>query len=165
MAAIRLYRLVHRKYAGAVFSGEGGLFHASRWASRGQLVSYASESLALAVLEKLTGIDRLSRLSEMVYAVGELDETLIEAIEVRDLPSEWDRHPAGTASRAFGDDWLRSETAPAIKVPSVVLPESWNFILNPSHPEFSRRLTAGDPISLTFDPRVIDRLTGQTSRE
>lgn len=48
--------VVHQKYADNPFSGKGGLYAASRWASRGQLVSYAAESPALATLEILAGV-------------------------------------------------------------------------------------------------------------
>jgi RES domain len=39
-------------------------------------------------------------------------------------------------SRSFGDDWIAAQTSLALRVPSVVAPHSWNYLLNPAHPEF-----------------------------
>jgi len=58
-----LYRIVHRRYRDDPFSGKGGLHNKSRWASKGQLVSYAADHLATATLEKLSGVQRADRKS------------------------------------------------------------------------------------------------------
>lgn len=158
MAAIRIFRIVHRKYADDPYSGRGGLYAASRWASRGQLVSYAAGSLALAALEKIAGAGRLSRLGEMVYAAADLDEAALWRPDREELPIGFDRRPPGKASRAFGDAWLRREESVALRLPSVVLSEGWNYALNPSHPDFADALAPRKAEPLRLDPRVLRRL-------
>lgn len=163
MASVRLYRIVHRKYAADPFSGKGGLYAASRWASRGQLVSYAADSLALAALEKIAGAGRLTRMQELMYATAELDPAgaeggAIYAPDQDDLPDNWNQRPAGKASHVFGDTWLREGTSVAMRVPSVVLPSGWNYILNPAHSDFNTALTIHASQSLNLDPRVLARL-------
>jgi RES domain-containing protein len=158
--AIRIVRIVHLKYAGEPFSGKGGLMASSRWASKGRLVSYAAESLALAVLEKIAGAGRMSRLTEMVYVAAELDEAAIYAPPEEDLPSGWDRRPPGDASRGFGDRWLSAQEFVAMRVPSVVIPDGWNYVINAAHPDRSAALTqAGEPKPLELDPRIVERLS------
>lgn len=158
MPTIRIFRIVHRKYADEPFSGKGGLYAASRWASRGRLVSYASESLALATLEKIAGTGRLGRLGEMVYLAADLDEAAIQVTPSEELPEGWDRRPPGRASRALGDQWLQGRASVALRVPSVVLPEGWNYAINPAHPDFEAALTTREAEPLELDPRVLERL-------
>ena len=158
MAHLRIVRIVHEKYADDPFSGDGGLFAASRWASRGQRVSYAADSLALAALEKIAGAGQLTRLREMVWAVARLDEDAVEAPSLSDLPEGWDRRPPGRPSQVFGDAWLEKKEAVALRVPSVVLPEGWNYVLNPAHPDYREALTLQETNQLDLDPRVLKRL-------
>jgi RES domain-containing protein len=159
VAAARIFRIVHRKYAGEPFSGKGGLVASSRWASGGQLVSYAAESLALATLEKIAGAGQMSRLTELVYVTGTLDEDAVHAPSTGALPTGWDRRPPGDASRAFGDRWLRNRTSVALRVPSVVVPDEWNYVINPAHPGIADHLSHDEPKPLELDPRILERLS------
>lgn len=152
-----IYRIVHREYAGDPYSGEGGLHAASRWAHRGRLVSYAAGTLALAALETLAGAGRLARLKEMVYAPADLDDAAVEALLGDDLPDGWDRRPPGSASRNVGDEWLEAKSSVALRVPSVMLPEGANYVLNPAHPSFSDALSVGAVQPLDLDPRLAER--------
>ena len=158
MSTVRIFRVLHEKYSDEPFSGKGGLYASSRWASKGQLVSYAASSLALAALEKIAGAGRLSRLEEMVYVPAELESEEIRVIGEADLPEGWDRRPPGRVPREIGDRWLREEESAALEVPSVTLPEGSTYVLNPNHPNFEEAFTAGDPAPLNLDPRVLDQL-------
>ena len=153
---VRIFRIVHQKYADTPFSGKGGLYAASRWASQGQLFSYAAEHLALAVLEKIAGMGRLNRLSKMVYAPAALRKQDVQGMENIELPDGWDRRPPGNASRAVGDEWLQAEASVALQVPSVTLPEGSNYVLNPAHPAFEEAVTPHEPAPLGLDPRVME---------
>jgi RES domain-containing protein len=156
----RIVRIVHRRYADDPFSGKGGLVAPSRWASKGQLVSYAAESLALAVLEKIAGAGRMDRLTEMVYVTADLDGAAIHAPDVQALPSGWDRRPPGSASREFGDRWLAAGPSAALRVPSVTVPDSWNYVINAAHPDAGVALTlSSEPRPLDLDPRIVERLS------
>lgn len=153
---VRIYRVVHRKYGDVAYSGKGGLHADSRWTSRGQLVAYASESLALAALEKIAGAGRLIRLSDMVYVAADLRADGIHV--AADLPDGWDRRPPSDASREIGDAWLRSGMTVALRVPSVVVPEGSNYVLNPEHPDFEEALNVHAVAPLRLDPRVLEQL-------
>ena len=138
------------------YSGRGGLYAESRWASRGRPVVYASENLALAALEKIVGAGQLSRLSQMVYVSADLEADAI--LNLEELPAGWDQRPPGQPSRAIGDAWLRSNDSVALRVPSVVVPEGSNFVLNPSHPDFDASVTIHASEPLRLDPRILERL-------
>ena len=155
---MQIYRVTHQQYADSPFSGKGGLISASRWSSRGQLVTFASDTLALATLEKLAGVGHWSRLKEMVYVRADLDQKLVQAPAREALPEEWDRRPPGDASRDYGSKWLESKASVALQVPSVVLHEGSNYVLNPVHPSFEEALSVGETRPLDLDPRIADRL-------
>jgi RES domain-containing protein len=158
MSEVRIYRVLHVKYADEPFSGEGGLHASSRWASKGQRVTYAADSLALAVLEKVAGAGRLKRLREMMYVPARLDRDSVQGRERDDLPEGWDRRPPGAASRKVGDRWLQEKQSVALAVPSVTLPEGTNYVLNPDHPGFAEVLTVGSPAQLDLDTRILGKL-------
>lgn len=153
---MRIYRITHATYAEDAFSGKGGLFAAGRWHSRGRLVAYASESLALAALEQLGRVGSPARLKELVYARAELDPEAVRVVAEEELPEGWNRRPVGRASQAFGDAWLAGRGEVGLRVPSVVLPEGYNVVLNPEHPDFGEALTVGEVRGL--DPRIVERL-------
>ena len=68
------------------------------------------------------------------------------------------RRPPGSASRAVGDLWLQAKSSAALRVPSVVLPEGWNYLLNPTHSHFDDVLSVHQAKPLDLDPRIVTRL-------
>lgn len=165
MSTVRIFRVLHEKYSDEPFSGKGGLYASSRWASQGQLITYAAGNLALAALEKIAGAGRLRRLSEMVYVAAELAEEAIRVIGEPDLPEGWDRRPPGRVSQKVGNRWLQTEESAALRVPSVILPEGSTYVLNPSHSDLEDALRSGDPAPLNLDPRILSRLQAQKKGE
>ena len=141
-----LYRIVHKQYQDNPFSGKGGLYNKSRWASRGQLVSYAADHLATATLEKLTGVQRAGLMTEMVAVLSK-----------DDLPRDWDELPAADATRDIGDAWLEAQDSVVLRVPSVVLPHSYNYVVNATHPNRSA-LRVIEVTPLLLDNRVLTRI-------
>jgi RES domain-containing protein len=160
---LSVYRIAHRKYADAPYSGEGGLHAAGRWSRRGRLVSYAADTLTLATLEMLARARRLTRLKEMAYAPARLHDEAVETLRREDLPSGWDRRPPGRASRDLGEAWLDEAAAIALRVPSVMLPEGANYVLNPAHPDFVEALAVGDARPLDLAARLTERLSSLRS--
>lgn len=157
----RVYRITHRKYASEPYSGKGGLHAAGRWASKGHLVSYAADSLALAVLEQIGRTGSIERLEELVYTPAEVQTEAITTVEPTDLPDGWDSRPPGQASQDFGDRWLEAKESVALRVPSVMLPEGDNYVLNPAHPDFETRVAVGEARPLGLDPRIVEHVVFQ----
>lgn len=132
---VTLYRITHERYADKPFSGEGGLHYKSRWASKGHRVSYAADHLATATLEKIAGVQRADLLTEMVYVRAEVAASLVSRLPEADRPEDWDALPPRGGTRAIGDAWLRDGRSLLLRVPSVVLPHSYNYVINAAHPE------------------------------
>jgi RES domain-containing protein len=115
-------------------------------------VVYTSESISLATLELLAKAGRRQRLSGRVVLPAAFDEKRVIAYEEEDLPEDWNERPPGPASRKIGDEWIESETSVVLKVPSVVVPAEYNYLINPGHPEFEE-IEIGEPRPLNPDPR------------
>ena len=77
----------------------------------------------------------------------------IETVAAADLPRDWRRYPAPPALALIGERWLRESRAAVLSVPSVVIPQERNFVLNPSHADIAR-LTIGPSEPFSFDPRM-----------
>lgn len=158
MALIRFYRIVASTYAADPYSGIGGLHASGRWHSQGRLVCYASDSLALATLEQIGRAGRLERLKELVYVPAEIEPELVHIPDEDALPPGWDRRPPGKESQQYGDAWLLSQRSIALRVPSVILPEGYNYVINPAFPGFREKLTIGEARLLNLDARVMEGL-------
>lgn len=155
--ALSIYRITHQRYTDEPFSGKGGLHYRSRWASKGQLVSYASGHLATATLEKIAGVKRPDLLTEMVYVKAEVDRDLVDVLPREELPEDWDALPPTDATREVGDRWLDAEENLLLRVPAAALPDCYNYVINAAHPEVEAlEVIETDPLLL--DNRVLQKL-------
>jgi len=122
-----------------VFSGDGGLFTAGRWNLKGRKIIYASQGLALATMEWLAhnGLS-VSAFSYHKFSI-EIPDNQIQWFEIADLPEEWNQSPATDQTRQFSENELFGAQGPlAIAVPSVMIPEEFNILINPLHQDYSK---------------------------
>ena len=134
----------------ADLSGAGGLYASGRWHSRGQPVVYLADHPASCLLEMLVQGASLAALPE-AYQWLRVDTADLAVADVGSLPYQWRDDIATT--RALGDAWLRSRATGLLRVPSVMAPESWNYLLNPAHPAAGRcQITA--VVDFPLDPRL-----------
>jgi RES domain-containing protein len=139
----------------ANLKGEGGLLASARWHTKGRPIVYLSDSPASAMLERLVHVVREAGLSARNY-------TLLE-IEAEDsLPIEPLMEKAHSAwrdkvelTRAAGDRWLAAAKAPLARVPSAVVPRTWNYLLNPLHPA-AAKVRILSAVEETFDMRLFE---------
>lgn len=88
-----------------------------------------------------------------IYAVS-FDATLLEELPISSLSSGWDSEPPTAASQSLGDAWGSAAKSPILDVPSVIVPEERNYVLNPNHPRFTE-VRIGSPVVCSFDPRLL----------
>jgi len=74
-------------------------------------------------------------------------------INTTDLPKNWRSHPPPERLADLGTEWLRSGRPPVLLVPSAVVPQERNYLLNPAHRDF-RAVRVGAPEPFSFDPRM-----------
>lgn len=150
------WRIVQRRFAKDAFTGEGARRFGGRWNSPGRSLVYTAQSLALAVLEILVHVDSEKLLENYVAIPATIDGHLIASIHESRLPNNWRAYPTVRATQAIGDEWLAQADSPVLRVPSAVIPEEFNFLINPSHKDF-RKLRIGKPRRFRFDPRLKER--------
>jgi RES domain-containing protein len=84
----------------------------------------------------------------------EWEEEWVQVLDVAGLPENWRDAIAPATLKGIGDDWIRSGSSAVLQVPSAIIPDEANFLLNPRHPDFSR-MTLGAPQAFDFDPRLL----------
>jgi RES domain-containing protein len=151
---LTVYRLSKLQYRNQIFSGLGGLYADGRWTYRGQPVVYTSQSIALAVLEYTVNYRRRGWVPASVLGRAVIPgDVAIDTVRVQDLPRGWvDPDPSSTL-REIGHAWLQRGATAVLKVPSAIVTEEWNYLLNPEHPDF-KKLTIGKHVRYTFDRRL-----------
>lgn len=127
----------------ADLSGEGARRFGGRWNSSGKPLIYAAEAAALAVLEVRVHLDLTPDLLPDDYQLIGIDtgDAALEAIDA--IPDD---------PQAAGDDWLRRGSSAVLRVPSSIVPESANLLLNPRHPAADFRIASRR--AFRFDSRL-----------
>jgi RES domain-containing protein len=149
---VRVWRLCKKKHA--AFDGEGARRAGGRWNRKGTAVVYASESLALAVLELLVHVDAALLPDDLVAAASEIPDALaIARIEETSLPRGWRAHPAPQTLARLGTEWADSLESAVLSVPSALVPRERNFLLNPAHHDF-RKIQIGPAEPFRIDTRL-----------
>jgi len=148
-----VWRVVKRTRAATAFDGKGAQQFGGRWNSPGRRAVYVSASKSLALLEILVHLDVAQRIPRLAAFAFELDERLIAHLAVEWLPRQWRTLRGFSATQRLGDDWLAAGRALALAVPSAVVPEESNYLLNPAHPAFAR-LEFGRAVPFLIDPRL-----------
>ncbi len=115
--------------------GVGGLKASARWHTRGRPIVYCAPNPATALLEVLVHAEVEPADLPVGYRYLKIrlpDDVEVEPVAPNDLPAGWRQDVAAT--RAAGDGWLRAERSPVLVVPSVIVSETANLLLNPAHP-------------------------------
>lgn len=146
-----IWRLSLRAHS--AFDGEGGLLKSARWHHAGVRIVYTSEHLSLAALEFFVNIGPDEQPVQLAARSAEIpDDVPHERLIPADLPRDW-RRLDSHALRDRGMRWLEEQRAAALIVPSALIPQENNCILNPAHPDFARiRVHRVEPFS--FDHRM-----------
>jgi RES domain-containing protein len=131
-------------------TGEGARRAGGRWNSPGLAVVYSSTSLALCLAEALVHLPGPLPANYHSFKISIPDDA-VESFDIASLNSNWAQDQAYT--RAFGDEWLKEKRSLALTVPSAVLPESLNILVNPLHARISE-VQVVDQGLFTFDPRL-----------
>ena len=152
---VSAWRIVMRDRAASAFTGEGARLYGGRWNSLGVAMSYAAESRALAALEMLVHLDWAEAVGEFALVEMQCPAELIENAPAT-LPADWASFPAPLALAAMGDYWVANGMRPVLRVPSVVIPQEWNYLVNPRHAGFAR-IKFGKPVAFDVDGRLRTR--------
>jgi RES domain-containing protein len=149
-----VYRICKERYAKAVFSGTGGLDASGRWHHKGHPIVYTAATLSLAALEYLVHLGRRDAAIALVSVRATVpDDMILETVDSATLPRHWKSSPPIDATMDLGSRWCAAARHAVLKVPSALVADEFNYLLNPRHPYFSRiKVLRPEPFS--FDPRL-----------
>lgn len=149
---LTLWRIAKTRHADSAFTGEGARLYGGRWNSVGVRVAYASESIALATLEVLAGLQRSAVLTAYSLVSARIDEAGVETLV--SLPAGWRKYPPSHESQMVGDRWVAERRSLALRVPSAIIEAESNYLLNPEHPDFGG-ISISAPEPFAFDARLL----------
>lgn len=128
---------------------------AARWNKDGEFVIYTGETRSLAMLENIvhksiqTGLDY----ETMIISITD-SEDVFSRKKISDLPSNWRDISAYSKLQDIGSKWYHSKESLVLQVPSVIVPQEFNYIINASHPEFKNRITLVRQEEFVLDNRL-----------
>jgi RES domain-containing protein len=133
--------------------GTGARQAGGRWNRPGTRVIYAGCTVAITALERFVHLAGVVPPDLVLVRVELPDRHSSERPAVTALPVDWDRVPPAPASMDFGTSWARARRSLVLYVPSIIVREEENAVINPAHPEFAGvRMTIARAFS--YDPRM-----------
>ncbi len=135
-----------------MLDGQGAQKYGGRWNSPGHQVVYLSIDPALCVLEILVNLDLPIDLMPKDY------ELVCVEFQIKDNEHFLNRveYPVYDFdhSQSLGDHWLTSMKTLTLAVPSVIMPESSNLLVNPQHP-LMEHVSIQSKRDFKFDDRLL----------
>lgn len=134
-------------------SGEGGRKASAQWHTGGSRVIYLADSPMSALVESLVHLDVDGEDTPDSYTLLRISASDGHAVQLLDPPvgTEWKQDLELT--RRMGDAWLAAQETPLARVPSVIAPHTWNYLLNPEHPD-AKQVEVVEVIHERFDNRL-----------
>lgn len=150
---MKLYRIAKSAYIDDS-TGIGARMHGERWNEKGVPVIYAASSPSLAALEYLVHLPIVLAPRDLSICRFDLPESVsVKRVKESSLPSDWKSSPPVVDTQEIGTRWANSGKSLLLFVPSVLVPEESNVLINPLHPEFRRVKRRIEGFS--FDPRLV----------
>lgn len=136
-------------------NGTGAKLYGGRWNQQGTAVVYFASSRAMAIMELLVHLsgDDLDR--DYALAVFEVPDDKMEQISVKDLPNNWKEYEAEPLLKAIGNEFIADGNKLVLKVPSVLVEEENNILMNPNHEDADKVKLISKRV-FKFDRRLKD---------
>lgn len=156
--SVALWRIATdaREYEAHDLAGKGAEKTGGRWNRPGRPVVYTASTVALACLETIVHLnaDGLP-LNRFLVRIDIPDDVWAARViwTPRDLPVGWSAIPEGKVSLDMGDQWLQRAASALLAVPSVIVPEEFNVLINPVHADVTR-IAASKLRPWSYDQRL-----------
>lgn len=148
-----VYRLSRSRFAKDL-SGKGAELAGGRWNSKGTAMLYTSDSIALCTVE--VAVHMPLGIVPLDYQLIQLelpDDIPIAELPESELPKDWQTFPHSNATQQIGDAFIQEQETMVLKVPSAAVQGTYNYLINPRHPQFSQ-LTIVAVTPFEFDKRL-----------
>lgn len=146
-----------KNYKANDLSGAGAEKTGGRWNRAGRPVVYASSTIALACLETVVHLNAAGLPLNRFLVRIDVPDGVWAARQIRlaeDIPVGWNTVPEGKVSLDIGDAWLSVLNSAVLVVPSAIVPEEFNVLLNPKHPD-AKKISAMKVRAWFYDGRLV----------
>ena len=142
-----VYRLTLPKYANDL-SG-GAALYGGRWNSVGNFVLYTAQTSSLSILEHLV---QITGAASTKYVLSEINipEISIAGLNTP-LSDGWQSSEVETSR--IGDKWVKEDSTPILRVPSIINPLEHNLLINLNHPELKLEIVTQE--WFVYDQRLV----------
>lgn len=133
---MKVYRISKCQYIDDL-SGTGAALYGGRWHSKGNYLVYTAATPSLALLESVVHISNIQVTGYCMICIDIPGDSLEEK-KIEDLPANWFINPAPDALQKVGNSFISDNQFLALKLPSAIMPEESNYLLNPHHDLFKK---------------------------
>lgn len=130
-----------------------------RWNYPGERVIYCAASRALASLEVLihTSGEMLENNRFKISVIFIPDNLALKYIDQNHLPSDWNGLSPYSITQTIGSGWLKSNGSALLRVPSSIIIQEYNYVINVNHPDF-KKLKIMDIEDYLCDHRLVEKM-------
>jgi len=126
----------------------------ARWNSNGRFVIYTAESRALACLENLAHRSGEGFNGDFRVLTIEIPGSVkIQEVKLKNLDNDWSKLSKANYCKSIGDSWLDKHETAVLKVPSAIISDECNYLINPNHTDF-RKISLVKTDKFIFDHRL-----------
>ena len=151
-----VYRLCKRVYSYDL-SGRGAEASGGRWNGKGTAMVYTSASRALCMVEIMVHIPAgIIPKDYYLVSISIPDIIRVLTLDPKDLPNNWNKNPIPASTQKLGNAFIAAQEALVLKVPSAIVQDEWNYLINPLHQDFKEvKIVATEPFA--FDGRLFKK--------
>lgn len=145
-----------KDYTADDLTGKGAEITGGRWNQKGTAMLYTATSRALACIETFVHLNSGGLPLNRYLVAIEIEDDLWKAARIETvttLPVGWDAEPASLTSIGLGTGWVKASTSLLLSVPSVIVPEEANILINTHHPDIAK-IKAKKVRKWLYDPRM-----------
>ncbi len=151
---MKVYRISRCEYI-TDLQGTGAAMYPGRWHSKGIYVLYTAATPSLSLLESVVHISNIAVDAYCMICLS-VPEDKIQVITAAKLPDNWFVNPPPDVLKSIGDTFARENKFLALRLPSAIMPEESNFLLNPNHSDF-KKISVVYTRSVPIDERFLKK--------
>lgn len=149
---MKVFHLGSLKYGGDL-SGKGAELFGGRWNRKGVPCIYTSATLSLAALEYAVNNSLYRIPRALSYTIYEIPDKGYHKLSISSLPGNWTDRPVPASTMDIGSELLRENKKLVMAFPSVIIPDEYNYLINPLHPDI-KKVRILDIKDFVFDIRI-----------
>jgi len=149
---MEVYKICREKYSRSL--NASGV--PNRWNKKDEFVVYTGSSRSLSTLETIVHRSAINISNPYkLLKISIHEKTPIREINKADLPDNWMTLEAYVALQEIGSKWYNSLESLVLKVPSSIIPEEYNYIINTKHPLFATHIKIERIEDFAWDKRLL----------